>query len=81
MSGSTGHVTLVADRRERVLLGVFIAGPASSETIPEAVLAIKLRVPIHVLADTIHAFPTVARVMGGLFVELADELAVDGRAG
>jgi len=33
------------------------------------VLAIKLRTPISVLAQTIHAFPTVTRVMGGLFAK------------
>jgi hypothetical protein len=38
------------------------------------VLAVKLQTPLHVLADTIHAFPTVARVMGFLFVEAARAL-------
>lgn len=66
-----GHVTLVVDRRDAVLLGAFIAGPGATEAIHEAVLAVKLRVPMHVLADTIHAFPTTARVMGGLFSRIA----------
>jgi pyruvate/2-oxoglutarate dehydrogenase complex dihydrolipoamide dehydrogenase (E3) component len=72
-----GHVTLVVDRRDKVLLGVFIAGPGASEAIHEAVLAVKLGVPLHVLADTIHAFPTTSRVMGGLFAEVARQLASD----
>ena len=50
---------------------MFIAGPGASEAIHEAVLAIKTKVPIEVLADTIHAFPTTARVMGGVFVSAA----------
>jgi hypothetical protein len=29
---------------------------------------VKLRTPLSVLADTIHAFPTVARVLGTLFI-------------
>jgi dihydrolipoamide dehydrogenase len=69
-----GHVTIVVDRGERVLIGVAMAGPGATEAIHEAVLAIKARIPIAVLADTIHAFPTTARVMGGLFVEAAREL-------
>lgn len=64
-----GHVTIVVDRGSRTLIGAFVAGPAASEVIHEAVLAIKTRTPIDVLADTIHAFPTTARVMGGLFTQ------------
>jgi pyruvate/2-oxoglutarate dehydrogenase complex dihydrolipoamide dehydrogenase (E3) component len=64
-----GHVTLVVDRAAGTLAGVFMAGPAVSEAIHEAVLAVKLQTPVTVLADTIHAFPTVARVLGLLFAE------------
>lgn len=71
---SQGHVAIVVDRQAHVLLGVAIAGPGATEAIHEAVLAIKTRTPIAVLADTIHAFPTTARVMGGLFVDAAREL-------
>jgi pyruvate/2-oxoglutarate dehydrogenase complex dihydrolipoamide dehydrogenase (E3) component len=74
VSQSGGHITLVVDRRERVLRGAFIAGSGASELIHEAVLAIKLGVRLEVLADTIHAFPTTARVMGTLFGEVAREL-------
>jgi pyruvate/2-oxoglutarate dehydrogenase complex dihydrolipoamide dehydrogenase (E3) component len=64
---ASGHVTIVVDRKSRALVGAFIAGPAASEAIHEAVLAVKARTSMEVLADTIHAFPTMARVMGGLF--------------
>jgi pyruvate/2-oxoglutarate dehydrogenase complex dihydrolipoamide dehydrogenase (E3) component len=64
-----GHVSIVLDRGAGTLVGVFMAGPAVSEAIHEAVLAVKLQTPISVLADTIHAFPTVARVMGLLFAD------------
>ena len=37
-------------------------------------LAVKLQVPLAQLADTIHAFPTAARVMGNLFVQVHREL-------
>jgi pyruvate/2-oxoglutarate dehydrogenase complex dihydrolipoamide dehydrogenase (E3) component len=64
-----GHVTIVVDRRERLLVGAFMAGPAVSEVIHECVLAIRARIPLATLADTIHAFPTVARVLGTAFID------------
>jgi len=73
-----GHVTIVVDRTDRTLIGAFIAGPAASEVIHEAVLAIKTRTPLDVLADTIHAFPTTARVMGGLFAQALRRLDKHG---
>jgi dihydrolipoamide dehydrogenase len=69
VSESEGHVSVVIDRRNKIVVGAFIGGPAASEAIHEAVLAIKQRTPISVLADTIHAFPTVSRVMGGIFAK------------
>jgi dihydrolipoamide dehydrogenase len=73
---ASGHVTIVVDRGSKTLLGVAMAGPGATEAIHEAVLAIKTKAPIAVLADTIHAFPTTARVLGGLFVEAARELGL-----
>ena len=71
-----GHVTIVVDRAARTLVGAAIAGPpGSTEAIHEAVLAVKTHVPVAVLADTIHAFPTTARVMGTLFGQAARALA------
>ena len=70
-----GHVTIIVDRHTRRLLGAAIAGPGATEIIHEAVLAIKLKVSLDVLADAIHAFPTTARVMGNLFVQVQRELA------
>jgi pyruvate/2-oxoglutarate dehydrogenase complex dihydrolipoamide dehydrogenase (E3) component len=69
VSESEGHVSIVIDRKNKIVVGAFIGGPAASEAIHEAVLAIKLRTPIALLAQTIHAFPTVSRAMGGLFVK------------
>ncbi len=71
---ATGHATIVVDRSAGTLVGAFLAGPAVSETIHEAVLAIKLQTPLAVLADTIHAFPTVARVLGTAFTNAHREL-------
>jgi pyruvate/2-oxoglutarate dehydrogenase complex dihydrolipoamide dehydrogenase (E3) component len=75
VSEADGHVTIVLDRAARVLLGAAIAGPGASEAIHAAVLAVKTRTPIDVLADTIHAFPTTARVLGLLYIDAARALA------
>jgi dihydrolipoamide dehydrogenase len=73
-SESAGHVSIVVDRARKTLVGAFMAGPSVSETIHEAVLAVKLGTPLSVLADTIHAFPTVARALGTLFIDAHKEL-------
>ena len=75
VSEAEGHVTIVVDRAARVLLGAAMAGPGASEAIHAAVLAVKTRVPLDVLADTIHAFPTTARVMGLLYIDAARALS------
>ena len=70
--GFPGHITAVIDRERRLLLGTFAACPGASELIHEAVLAIKRSIPVDVLADTIHAFPTGSRVFGNLMAEARD---------
>jgi dihydrolipoamide dehydrogenase len=72
---TTGHCTIVVDRRERKLVGAFMAGLGVSEAIHECVLAIRAGIPLAVLADTIHAFPTVARVLGTAFIDADRDLA------
>jgi dihydrolipoamide dehydrogenase len=74
-----GHVTIVIDRAERLLVGAFMAGPAVSEAIHECVLAIRARIPLATLADTIHAFPTVARVLGTAFIDADRDLGSNPR--
>ena len=64
----------MVNRRERVLIGAFLAGIGVSETVHECVLAIRARVPLDVLADTIHAFPTISRVLGSAFIEADRDL-------
>ncbi len=69
-----GHVTIVVDRASRQLIGAAMAVPDASAAIHECVLAIKARVPVAVLADTIHAFPSTSRILNGLFAEAAAKL-------
>ena len=52
-----GHVTVIFDRASRTMIGAAMACPDASAAIHECVLAIRARVPVEVLADTIHAFP------------------------
>ena len=53
------------------LVGAAMAGPDASAAIHECVLAIQAHVPIEVLADTIHAFPSTSRILNGLFADAA----------
>ena len=69
-----GHLAIVVDRTRKVLLGAFIAGEGAGEAIHAAVLGLKLGTPIDTLAQTVHAFPTTARVLSGLFGSAALKL-------
>jgi len=75
IEGARGHLTAVVDRERKRLVGAFAACPGAGELIHEAVLAMKLDAPLSALADTIHAFPTAARVIGGIYQEAAQQLA------
>ena len=74
VEATTGHVTIVVDRGSRELVGAAIASPDASAAIHECVLAIKARVPVDVLAETIHAFPSTSRIFNGLFADALREL-------
>lgn len=56
-----GALCLYADRNDKVLVGAWAAGPLAGEWIQFATLAIRARVPIATLDDTILAFPTFTR--------------------
>jgi pyruvate/2-oxoglutarate dehydrogenase complex dihydrolipoamide dehydrogenase (E3) component len=62
-------VTIVVDRSSRTLIGAAMACPDASAAIHECVLAIRARVPVDVLADTIHAFPSTSRILNSLFAD------------
>ena len=69
-----GHVTIVVDRTNKVVVGAFIGGVGAGEAIHQAVLAVKLRTPLDTLAQTVNAFPTTARELGGRFAAAALKL-------
>jgi dihydrolipoamide dehydrogenase len=66
-----GAVALYADPQRRVLVGAAAVGPAADEWAGELTLAIRAEVPVDVLADVVHAFPTSAEVLGPPYAELA----------
>ena len=69
-----GHVTVTFDRATRQMVGAAMACPDASAAIHECVVAIRARVPIEILADTIHAFPSTSRILNGLFADAAKDL-------
>jgi dihydrolipoamide dehydrogenase len=74
LEGSPGHVTAVVDRERRMLVGAFAACQGAPEFIHEAVLGIKLKTPVEVLADTIRAFPAAGRVFGNVMADALKQL-------
>jgi pyruvate/2-oxoglutarate dehydrogenase complex dihydrolipoamide dehydrogenase (E3) component len=74
VEATLGHVTIVVDRASRQLVGAAMACPDASAAIHECVLAIRARVPVDVLAETIHAFPSTSRIFNGLFADARRQL-------
>ncbi len=53
-----GALGLLADRRRKVLIGAWAVAPLAGEWIHQAALAIKAKIPLEVLRDTVAQFPT-----------------------
>lgn len=60
--GYEGGMCLLANRKDKVLVGAWAAGPLAGEWIQWASLAIRGRVPLDVLDDCLFAFPTFTRL-------------------
>jgi pyruvate/2-oxoglutarate dehydrogenase complex dihydrolipoamide dehydrogenase (E3) component len=58
---AAGRLVLTADRARGVLIGAAAVGPRADDWICEAAVAIRARVPLEVLADVVHPFPTYAQ--------------------
>ena len=65
-----GFVKLVADRRQRVLVGAALFSPRAGEMIAELSLAVRAKIPLEVLDDHVHGFPTFSRILQGAFHQL-----------
>ena len=68
--GPGGLLTLTANRATKTLIGASAIGPHCDEWITEAVLAIRAQVPLAILVDLVHAFPTYAESYEGPYREL-----------
>ena len=58
-----GHVKCVADAKTGELLGCHIVSENAGDMIHEAVAMMAARTPVKVLADTMHAYPTLSELM------------------
>jgi pyruvate/2-oxoglutarate dehydrogenase complex dihydrolipoamide dehydrogenase (E3) component len=74
-----GFLTLLSDGER--LTGAYALGPEAGEWLQQATLAIRARVPLDVLADTIQPFPTFSEIYVAALKALRKEIgAAPGRA-
>jgi dihydrolipoamide dehydrogenase len=71
-------VELVADAGSGRLIGAAALGPDADSWAGELALAVRLRLPVDVLADHVQAFPTWTEAIGTAARELAARLAARG---
>ena len=57
---SNGFLTLLGDGQR--LTGAYALGPEAGEWLQQATLAIRARVPVEVMRDTIQPFPTFSEI-------------------
>jgi dihydrolipoamide dehydrogenase len=66
-----GGIELYADAGTGVLAGAVAVGPDAASWMGEVTLAIRARIPVAVLADVVHAFPTYGEALETALRELA----------
>jgi dihydrolipoamide dehydrogenase len=68
--GPGGLLVLTADRARGVLVGAAAIGARADDWMGEAALAVRAEVPLTILADTVHAFPTMSQAFEPAYREL-----------
>lgn len=71
-----GRVELYADAARGTLVGAAAVGPRAEEWMGEVTVAIRAQIPVTVLADVVHAFPTFAQAIEPPVRDLAERLSV-----
>jgi len=66
-----GRLELYADAGTGVLAGAVAVGPDAATWMSEVTLAIRAKIPVAVLADVVHAFPTYGEALQTALRELA----------
>ena len=66
-----GRLELYADAGTGVLAGAVAVGPDAASWMSEVTLAIRAKIPVAVLADVVHAFPTYGEALETALRELA----------
>ena len=74
---SNGFLTLVSDGER--LIGAYALGPEAGEWMQQATLAIRARVPLDVLRDTIQPFPTFSEIYVAALKALRSQITAAGQ--
>jgi dihydrolipoamide dehydrogenase len=74
---SNGFLTLLSDGGR--LTGAYALGPEAGEWLQQATLAIRARVPLEVLRDTIQPFPTFSEIYVAALKALLEQIAAGGQ--
>jgi pyruvate/2-oxoglutarate dehydrogenase complex dihydrolipoamide dehydrogenase (E3) component len=76
-AGDNGFLTLLSDGDR--LTGAYALGPEAGEWLQQATLAIRARVPLEVLRDTIQPFPTFSEIYVAALHTLRNEITAARR--
>jgi pyruvate/2-oxoglutarate dehydrogenase complex dihydrolipoamide dehydrogenase (E3) component len=74
---SNGFLTLLGDGQR--LTGAYALGPEAGEWLQQATLAIRARVPVEVMRDTIQPFPTFSGIYNAALKALHSEMMTGGQ--
>ena len=77
MTNLTGFMTLLSEGER--LTGAYALGPDAGEWLQQATLAVRARVPLELLRDTIQPFPTFSEIYVAALKALQREITTARR--